>query len=386
MAFFIALMLLFYQILILLSLLFFLGILLRNLIDLPCMPVHASGRIPLVSVLVPARNEALNIERCVRSLLQQNYEAYEILVLDDGSTDATQEILRLLVGESRGRLRILQGVPLPDGWHGKTWACQQLGRQAKGELLLFTDADTMHQPDSLRRSVGALQNSGADMLSLTPLQELGSFWEKLVVPMVYFILLCYLPLRFVRTSRNPAFSFANGQFILFRKAIYDAINGHEAVKSNIVEDVWLCMAVKKAGGIVAPFNGRDIVSCRMYRNAREVWEGFSKNLFAGLGYKTAALFAMIAVSAAMYIVPYLFLARALLITEFSMVHFWLPLSQTGVVLLSRFIVAKVFRQSLLFVPLHLFSEIVLLAIACNSFYTIKFGKGSQWKGRSYNFS
>ena len=386
MAFFIVAMLLFYQILILLSLLVFLGILLRNLIDLPSMPLHSSGTGPLVSVLVPARNEALNIERCVRSLLQQNYGAYEILVLDDGSTDATPKLLGSLVCESAGRLRILKGLPLPDGWHGKTWACHQLGRQAKGELLLFTDADTMHQPDSLRCSVGALQSSGADMLSLTPLQELGSFWEKLVVPMVYFILMCYLPLRFVRTSRNPAFSFANGQFILFRKAMYESINGHAAVKGNIVEDVWLCMAVKKAGGIVAAFNGRDAVSCRMYRNAREVWEGFSKNLFAALGYKTAALFAMIVVSVIIYIVPYLFLARALSTAEFTMVYFWLPLFQTGVVLLSRLLVAKVFRQSLLFVPLHLFSEIALLAIACNSFYTIKFGKGSQWKGRSYNFS
>jgi chlorobactene glucosyltransferase len=379
-------MLLFYQILILLSLLVFLGIVLRNLIDLPCMPVHSSGTGPLVSVLVPARNEALNIERCVRSLVQQNYGPFEILVLDDGSTDATPELLRSLVRESGGRLRILKGVPLPDGWHGKTWACHQLGRQAKGELLLFADADTMHQPDSLRRSVGALHDSGADMLSLTPLQELGSFWEKLVVPMVYFILMCYLPLRFVRTSRNPAFSFANGQFILFRKAMYERINGHAAVKGDIVEDVWLCMAVKKAGGIVAAFNGRDTVSCRMYRNAREVWEGFSKNLFAGLGYKTAALFAMIVVTVILYIVPYVFLVRSLLIAEFSIVHFWLPLSQIGIVFLTRLIIAYTFRQPLSVVPLHLFSEIVILAIACNSFYSIKFGKGSRWKGRSYNFS
>jgi len=379
-------MLLFYQILILLSLLVFLGILLRNLIDLPSLPLPASGTLPLVSVLVPARNEALNIERCVRSLLQQNYGAYEILVLDDGSTDATPDLLRSLACESGGRLRILKGLPLPDGWHGKTWACHQLGCQAKGELLLFTDADTMHQPDSLLRSVGALQSSRADMLSLTPLQELGSFWEKLVVPMVYFILMCYLPLRLVRTSRNPAFSFANGQFILFRKAMYEGINGHEAVKGNIVEDVWLCMAVKKAGGIVAAFNGRDSVSCRMYRNAGEVWDGFSKNLFAGIGYKTAALFAMIVVTVILYIAPYLFLARSLSVAEFSMVHFWLPLTQISIVLVSRIIIAYAFRQPLSMVPLHLLSEMVLLAIACNSFYSIKFGKGSQWKGRNYNFS
>jgi len=379
-------MLLFYQIFVLLVLLVFLGIVLRNRIDLTDMPEDSSGADQLVSVLVPARNEAHNIERCVRSLLQQNYDRFEILVLDDGSTDATPELLRSLVCESGGRLHLLKGQPLPDGWHGKAWACHQLGHQAKGELLLFTDADTMHQPDSLRRSVDALQDAGADMLSLTPYQELGSFLEKLVVPMVYFILMCYLPLRLVRTSRNPAFSFANGQFILFRRAMYESIHGHAAVKSDIVEDVWLCMAMKKAGGRVAAYNGTDTVSCRMYRNAREVWEGFSKNLFAALGYNTPALFAMIVVSISMYILPYLFFVRALSIAEFSMVHFWLPLTQIGVVFLCRLLVANVFRQSLLFVPLHLFSEVVLLAIACNSLCTIKFGNGSQWKGRSYNFS
>ncbi len=377
---------LFYQVMLLLSLLLFLGIVLRNLIDLPLLPHKSRGREPMLSVLVPARNEAMNIERCVRSLLQQEYGLFEIIVLDDGSSDATPELLRDLAGTSGGRMRTLQGKKLPDGWHGKAWACHQLGCEAKGELLLFTDADTMHQPDSLRRSVRALYDSGADMLSLTPYQELGSFWEKLVVPMVYFILLCYLPLRLVRRSRNPAFSFANGQFLLFQKAMYQRIHGHEAVRENIVEDVWLCMAVKKAGGTVAAFNGTDTVSCRMYRNGREVWDGFSKNLFAGLGYKTAALFLMIVMTALFYIAPYLFLFRSLLIGEFGIPLFWLPLSQIVVVLFSRMLISFPFRQPLLFVMLHLFSEMALLAIACNSFYSIKFGKGSQWKGRSYNFS
>ena len=379
-------MLFFYQILVLLSLLVFLGIVLRNLIDLPCMPAGHSPSGPFVSVLVPARNEALNIVRCIRSLLQQDYGTFEILVLDDASTDTTPELLRSLVSESGGRLRFLKGEPLPEGWHGKSWACFQLGHQAKGERLLFTDADTIHQPDALRRSVAALQDSGADMLSLTPYQELGSFGEKLVVPMVYFILMCFLPLRLVWKSRNPAFSFANGQFILFRKDFYDRINGHAAVKGDLVEDVWLCMAVKKAGGTVTAFNGTDTVSCRMYRNGKDVWDGFSKNLFAGLGYKTPALLAMIVMTALLYIAPYAFLVRSLLISEFSVPLFWLPLLQIAVVLLSRFIVALAFRQPLSVVLLHAFSQFVLLAIAVNSFCVIKFGKGSSWKGRNYNFS
>jgi len=375
-----------YQVGVLFSLLVFLGILLRNLIDLPDVPAHSPDQGVLVSVLVPARNEALNIERCVRSLLRQEYATFELLVLDDGSTDTTPELLRRLAMESGGKMRVIQGKPLPDGWHGKSWACFQLGRQAKGERLLFTDADTMHEPDALRRTVGAMESSGADMLSLMPHQELGSFWEKLVVPLVHVILMCYLPLRFVRTSRRAAFCFANGQFILFRRHFYDRINGHAAVKDALVEDVWLCKSVKKAGGTVVAFNGTDVGSCRMYRNFREIWEGFSKNLFAAIGYSTAGLFMLVTMISAVYIAPWVFLFHAMLAGEFTSALFWLPLAQIMVALLCRILIALTFRQSLAVAFLQVFSQIILLAIACNSFYGIKFGKGASWKGRNYNFS
>jgi chlorobactene glucosyltransferase len=379
-------MILIYQIVVLVSLLVFLAILLRNLIDLPAMPSNPSCTGPLVSVLVPARNEALNIDRCIRSLLKQDYSPFEIIVLDDGSTDATPELLQTLVKESGGRLKVMTGEPLPGGWHGKAWACSQLGRQAKGELLLFTDADTMHQSDALQRSVAAIEASRADMLSLTPRQELRSFWEQLVVPLVYVILMCYLPLRLVRTSRNPAFCFANGQFILFRKAFYERINGHAAVREAIVEDVWLCKAVKRAEGRVVAFNGSDAVSCRMYRSFRDIWEGFSKNLYAGLGYSTPGLFLLMALTVAFYITPYAFLFRALFAGEFSASLFWLPLTQIAVALICRIVIARVFSQSLAMVLFHLLSQIVLVAIAFNSFWVIKSGKGASWKGRCYNFS
>ncbi len=379
-------MLFFYQTGVLLSLLVFFGILLRNLIDLPRIPDHAPQTGPLVSVLVPARNEALNIERCVQSLLQQKYDPFEILVLDDGSTDATPELLRNLLGESGGKLRLIKGEPLPDGWHGKAWACSQLGHLAKGKLLLFTDADTSHEADALGRTVGAMEASGADMLSMMPRQELVSFWEKLVVPLIHVILMCYLPLRLVRTSRKAAFCFANGQFILFRREFYDRINGHASVRNAIVEDVWLCKNVKKAGGSVVAFNGTDVVSCRMYRSFREIWEGFSKNLFAALGYSTAGLFALITLITALYIAPCAFLFRSLFAGEFTLLLFWLPLAQVTIALLCRLLIAAAFRQSIAMAFLHLLSQIVLLAIACNSFYSIKFGKGASWKGRNYNFS
>ncbi len=386
MAFFIPAMLFLYQIAVLFLLLVFLGIFLRNLIDLPGMPDHSPQTGQLVSVLVPARNEALNIERCVRSLLRQQYAPFEILVLDDGSTDATAELLRQLLMESGGKLRVVQGEPLPEGWHGKAWACSQLGHQAKGELLLFTDADTWHEPDALGRTVGAMEASGADMLSLMPRQELVSFWEKLVVPLIHVILMCYLPLRLVRTSRNAAFCFANGQFIFFRREFYDRINGHASVRNAIVEDVWLCKRVKNAGGRVVAFNGTDVVSCRMYRSFREIWEGFSKNIFAALGYSTAGLFSLIILITAIYIAPFAFLFHSFFTGEYTASLFWLPLTQLTIALLCRLLIALLFRQSLAMVFLHPLSQLVLLVIACNSFYSIKFGKGSSWKGRDYNFS
>lgn len=377
-----------YQLIITFCLLAFLGILLWNMRELPFLPKHKpeTGS-PLVSVLVPARNEENNIKRCITSLLHQEYENYELIVLDDGSADRTGEILDMLLRSDGGtRLRIMAGKPLPSGWHGKAWACDQLGKVAKGELLLFTDADTCHSPDSISRSVAAIEESDADLLSMTPRQEMRSFWEKLVVPLIYFILLCYLPLKLVPATQAPSLCFANGQFLMFRRDMYKWIGGHAAVCTDLVEDVWLCKAVKRQGGKVVSYNGMETVSCRMYRTFDEVWQGFSKNLFAGLGYHSFGLFFLMLVTALVYIVPYGFVAASAVAADFSIVYFWFPLLQVCIALLCRLLIAGRFRQPITGALLHVFSQVVLLGIAVNSFYLVKFGNGSQWKGRRYNFS
>jgi chlorobactene glucosyltransferase len=380
-------LLLCYQIIILLSLLVFAGILFSNLAELSRLPPVPDryGDLPFVSVLVPARNEEHSIEACVLSLLQQHYPGFEVIVLDDSSEDRTGEILLSLQQVSGKRFRLVRGQPLPEGWHGKAWACRQLADAAAGELLLFTDADTRHKPDTLFRSVAAMQQSGVDMLTLTPYQEMEGFWEKLVIPLVYFILMSYLPLRMVRISPGTAFCSAIGQFMLFRRDIYRRIGGHGAVRDAIVEDVWLCRAVKKAGGRVSVFNGVDALNCRMYRTPGEIIRGFSKNLFAGLGYNTAGLFALIILTVAFHVLPWGFLAFSLFSGNSGLALFQLPLLQILLAMLCRVIIAVWFRQQPVFALLHAFSQLVLVGIALNSFAIVRFGKGPEWKGRSYNF-
>lgn len=377
-----------YQLSVLFCLLLFLGILLWNLGELQALlPGEGTGDGPMVSVLVPVRNEEHTVERCVRSLLDQDYGNYEVIVLDDGSHDRTPEILESLLQSPRAeRLRVLGGKPLPDGWHGKAWACHQLGLAARGRVLLFTDADTRHEPGSLSASVEALLRADADMLSLTPRQETVTFGERLVVPLMYFILLCYLPLRFVRTRPEPSLCFANGQFILFTREGYERIGGHEAVRSDIVEDVWLCKAVKRNGGRVVSYDGSRIVHCRMYRSFSEVWNGFSKNLFAGLGYNAPGLFALMLMTALLYVAPYGFLFDAALDADFSAGRFWLPAAQIGIALGCRMLVAARFRQPFPETLLHAVSQIVLLLLAFRSFTLVAFGGGVRWKGRRYDFS
>jgi chlorobactene glucosyltransferase len=378
-----------YQLFILGSLLVFLGIVLKNLGDLSRLPAAPDGEAfrPTVSVLVPARNEELNITECISSLLSQRYPDFEVIVLDDHSTDGTLSELRRFASMPQGaRLRILEGSGLPAGWHGKAWACQQLGEAAKGELLLFTDADTRHHPEALPRAVEAIGQRNADMLSLTPAQEMASFWEKLIVPLVYHILFSYLPIAMVRQSASPAFCYAIGQFILFRREAYERIGGHRSVCNNIVEDVWLCKAVKRAGGTVAAFDGTDVVRCRMYRGFSELWRGFSKNLFAGLGNSIPGFLALMTLVALLYLLPYAELVCSSLAGDRSVAMFWLPAAQVAVALLIRIIIALKFRQPLWPALCHVLSQVILMLIAFNSFRLTVFGKGPEWKGRNYPLS
>lgn len=242
------------------------------------------SRWPKVSILVPARNESENIELCVQSLLAQDYPNFEVLVLDDHSTDDTWQKLEKLAKQNP-LLRILRGLPLPEGFLGKHWACHQLAQAAEGELLLFTDADTRHAPHALRSAVGLLLAENASFLTAFPRQEVVSWGERLTVPMLLFSLFAFFPIGLARLLQTPWLSISIGQFMLFRRSAYEAIGGHEAVKDSPVDDIDLGRLVVKhrLRWVLADASGH--VSCRMYRGLAEAVGGFSKNLFAFFGFR-----------------------------------------------------------------------------------------------------
>ncbi len=246
-------------------------------------------RFPRVSILLPARNEERNIAQCVHSLLAQDYPDYEVIVLDDESTDSTWDILQNL---ARGdeRLRVIRGKPLPEGWIGKHWACHQLAEVADGELVLFTDADTRHHPYSLRDAVAAMFAEDADLLTAIPREETRTFGERIIVPIVPWAVFTLLPVGLCHTLRTPLLSLTIGQFMLFRKRAYDKIGGHSAIRGHAVDDVILGRLIKANGMNWRMADGADRVSCRMYWNFREAYEGFTKNVFAAFDYAIIPFF------------------------------------------------------------------------------------------------
>lgn len=243
---------------------------------------HGPGEVladpPLVSVIVPARNEEANISRCVTSLVESTYPAFEVIVVDDESQDRTAEIVRSLPEGNASALRLLPGEPLPDGWFGKPWACHQGATVAKGDLLLFTDADTIHSPGLLGRAVRGYEESDADVLSVIGRQIMDTFWEKLIQPQFFML----LALRYPRagTVKGPRWwrhAIANGQFLLFGRAVYEAVGGHHPVRGEVVEDLRMAQVLVKQGCRLVIRGDRGFQT-RMYTSLGGLVRGWSKNV------------------------------------------------------------------------------------------------------------
>jgi len=249
---------------------------------------------PLVSVLIPARNEEKKIGNLLNDILMQDYENLEILVYNDLSEDNTSRLVKKFM-EKDSRIRLIEGSPLPSGWLGKNNACHRLGMSAKGEYLLFLDADVRIGPRLVRRGLAHLHLHRLDLLSLFPKQEMVTFGEKTVVPIMNWVLVGLLPLILTRISSWTSFSAANGQFMMFRAVVYQRFRFHEELKGAMVEDIEIFRLMKEKGLRTHTALGSDEITCRMYGSWREAIEGFSKNVLEYFGGHAlmAILFALL---------------------------------------------------------------------------------------------
>lgn len=266
---------------------------------------------PKVSILIPARDEERNIAGCIQSLLMQDYPSFEILALDDQSSDNTLAILEQIAAAQPG-LKVLVGSPPPAGWVGKNWACAQLAQQARGDLLFFTDADTLHQPHMLRLCVTALIGEQADLLTGFPRQDVHSWGERLLVPFFSWAFYCFTPLELAYRLRLPALSIAVGQLMLFRAVAYWAIGGHDSAGASIVEDLVLARRIKAAGLRWRLLHATDLVTSRMYSGSRPAFDGFAKNLFAAFDFHLLGFLFVFLWLAIMFWEPLIVLALSVL--------------------------------------------------------------------------
>jgi chlorobactene glucosyltransferase len=239
---------------------------------------------PTISVIIPARNEAANIERCVRGILDQTYPRsnLDIIVVNDGSTDATAAIVERIAAID-ARVRLIDAGPLPRGWTGKANACMQGANAATGDWLCFIDADTAAAPLLLASAITETKAQSLDFLSVYPFQELGSFWERLILPLSILSFAFSTSIRKANDPASPDDAAAIGQCIAVRRAAYDSVHGHAAVRADILEDVMLAKAIKRAGYACRIVYGDRLIRTRMYTSLATVWDGIAKNAVDGAG-------------------------------------------------------------------------------------------------------
>jgi chlorobactene glucosyltransferase len=349
-------------------------------------PAEIAGDPPLVTLVIPARNEGRNIGRCVESALASTYPRLEIVVVDDHSTDVTAAVVAELAARDV-RLHVVTPPPLPTGWFGKQWACDAGARVARGVILGFLDADTWQAPDLVPRVVNAMRSRGSDMLTVAGDQEMSSFWERLVQPQVFAILgTRYGGTEVVNESRHAANKIANGQCMFFRRDVYDAMGGHGAVREKVAEDLALAQHWFVAGRRVTMVLGLEQLRTRMYTSLRELVHGWGKNIYAGgrdalpPGALWRALYPLLLVLPSLaQLAPMLVLALGIAGMVGRDALLWSAIV-TGLNTLWWLIVYALLGVSPLYALLHPLGAATFLYISLRA---IVRGRQVHWKGRDY---
>jgi chlorobactene glucosyltransferase len=355
-----------------------------TLMHFPALPENtmAPANISKVSIILPVRNQASTASECVDSLVELDYPSKEIIVVDGSSTDGTRDILRSLYS----KIKLVEEEPLPLSWVGKNWACHLGYKQATGDLLLFTDGDSVHSRDSLTKTVNFLQDTKADLVTLAPAAILRTFWEKLLQPPIFWLIMMFVGGKWVNDDNKPRWALGNGQYMLFRREAYDKVGGHYAVRDRISEDYSLGRLVKAQGLRLRMVTASDALGVRMYSSLPEIWRGWRKNFYSVSGnhplfravYRLILLFAFLVLpfmvlGYGIYLAPGNPLNIYLLTGVFMAVFLWL-----GVIILDRSI-----QVSPLYALLLPVAILVYIGIGVDSTVRGALGLGFSWKGRVY---
>ena len=338
---------------------------------------------PMVSILIPARNEEEKIAKCLESLCKQDYPGYEILVLDDNSTDDTAAVVQKLASVNKC-LRLISGAPLAAGWSGKNYACYQLAKEAKGDWLLFVDADTIHAPYMLRGVMALAIELNTSLLSGFPRQVADTPVMKLFTPTWYFILMAWCPLWFMQNSKKNMPSIAIGQFMLFSKREYWRIGGHESVKSKVLEDIWLGIEVNKHGGKHIAVDLSDVVYCKMYDNFKGIWNGLTRSVYAISEISVIALVFLIIFACMCFLLPFYSLWHEFSLSNGSNILTAIIIIQIATIYLMRRLSDRRFdNNSIISVVLHPVGILFLVFVVANAILRKIAGTGISWKERLY---
>ncbi|OQA21322.1 MAG: 4,4'-diaponeurosporenoate glycosyltransferase [Actinobacteria bacterium ADurb.Bin346] len=337
---------------------------------------------PLISILIPARNEESNIKKLLLSLIKQDYKNIEILVLDDSSIDSTAAVVKQMELKDT-RIKLIKGKKIEDGWMGKSWACHQLSSYAKGDYLIFTDADTLHFPDTVSKALAAMVQNKLDGISVYPKQLMVTFTERMLVSFIGMGLFTMMPLALVKKTKGKFFSTGIGQFFMFKRQAYFKFGGHESVKAEILEDVHLSKKIKAAGFKYMVFDGSSNIFCRMYKNFKDTITGFSKFIFAAFDYNGLMEAIAVAFYSALFLSPFILLPIAVLF-EWSKTFLLLIMLHILFVFVIKTVLSLRFKERLLDIFLTPISVCFIIAVAINSYIQVRFKKGVYWKGRIYD--
>lgn len=338
---------------------------------------------PLISVLIPARDEEENIRICLESLRKQDYPNYEIVVLDDNSSDNTAAIVNEMASADK-RIQLYYGEPLPDDWAGKPYACYQLAQKAQGSWLLFVDADTIHAPHMLRSVLALATELKTSLLSGFPRQLATSLAVKIGIPVMYFILLGWLPLWWLHRARKPKPSMAIGQFFLFSRDEYWRIGGHQAVHDKIVEDLWMGIEVTQHGGRHIAVDLSPVVSCHMYRDIGSMWHGLGRSIYSIAAMAPLGLAALVAAAYFVYVAPFFWLWNGFFNSTEPFLWRGLVVFQIAVMYFMRWLVDRRFHEpavSMWFQPIGIAFYLINVLYSGGRWLV---GAGVTWKERFYS--